>query len=502
VEELIPGLEEAITMNQGQYWVPEPRPRTPGRFADVAQTAPTTPNGRQEDWDHFDLQGTGFYYAEVMSPSALRMTNAGSSASWNWKQTSYSWDPTETWWGAHPAETYHSIPGASGSREGFDDADLDKEAQAAEAGAGEGGEGTATLEGRSGDSLGPQEPAEPTVRNAASKIDAVTSLQVDLPPLPGQDALPGNFLAVGGAMPSEHKVVLEANFGTLMLGARLHSAKGGGGFGTKHIAVDQRLKRRVVCWSFQPPKHLEAARRDELDFAVANEVEKLQEIRHSRLCPYLASEFVDGTLQIVLGYAPGGSVADWLVDAGPLAEAPSRRVVKAVLEGLAHLHRHDVVHGAIRGGNVLLGPGSAIRLSDFGLICLREGRQASTSPSPGDVKAQATSALSNSAAAWMSPEVLEGKAPTQSSDIWSTGCLVAEMALGRPPALGAAFRARQAAESATASRLPLLPDELQGLHESSRNFVALCMRFEPSQRPIAIKLLAGFPEEAATWNEE
>eukprot|EP00439_Symbiodinium_sp_Y106_P060853 s1666_g9.t1 len=166
VEELIPGLEEAITMNQGQYWaavlcvpilrvhalreyqaqllpdqVPEPRPRTPGRFADVAQTAPTTPNGRQEDWDHFDLQGTGFYYAEVMSPSALRMTNAGSSASWNWKQTSYSWDPTETWWGAHPAETYHSIPGASGSREGFDDADLDKEAQAAEAGAGEGGEG-------------------------------------------------------------------------------------------------------------------------------------------------------------------------------------------------------------------------------------------------------------------------------------------------------------------------------------------------------------------------
>eukprot|EP00439_Symbiodinium_sp_Y106_P043258 s6407_g5.t1 len=62
------------------------------------------------------------------------------------------------------------------------------------------------------------------------------------------------------------------------------------------------------------------------------------------------------------------------------------------------------------------------------------------------------------------------------------------MALGRPPALGAAFRARQAAESATASRLPLLPDELQGLHEQSK--IPESFKVQPKLRRIVHEVRA------------
>eukprot|EP00438_Fugacium_kawagutii_P013809 Skav210600 [mRNA] locus=scaffold234:3568:8962:+ [translate_table: standard] len=95
---------------------------------------------------------------------------------------------------------------------------------------------------------------------------------------------------------------------------------------------------------------------------------------------YFAGEVLEGHLYVVTGYAPGGSVADWLADAGPLAEAPTQRVVRSVLEGLGYLHSHDVAHGAVRGGNVLLGPGAAIRLCDFGLSALREGSVAGSVP--------------------------------------------------------------------------------------------------------------------------
>ena len=86
-------------------------------------------------------------------------------------------------------------------------------------------------------------------------------------------------------------------------------------------------------------------------------------------------------------------------------------MLQSCLEGLRFLHGQQVAHGAVRAGNVLLGPGAAIRLGDFGLSVLREGTAAE-------------GLLEHSAAPWMAPEVLEGSKPNALSDIWSIGCLM------------------------------------------------------------------------------
>merc|ERR1712013_475782 len=117
------------------------------------------------------------------------------------------------------------------------------------------------------------------------------------------------------------------------------------------------------------PERIPVTEHAKLRDAVAKEVENLREVRHPRLCPYLACEVVLGELYVVTGYAPGGSVADWLQDSGVMDEAPTRRVVGATLEGLHHLHSlAKLAHGSLRAGNVLLGPGAAVRLADFGLF--------------------------------------------------------------------------------------------------------------------------------------
>ncbi|CAK9032611.1 unnamed protein product [Durusdinium trenchii] len=80
----------------------------------------------------------------------------------------------------------------------------------------------------------------------------------------------------------------------------------------------------------------------------------------------------------------------------------------------------------------------------------------------------------------------------------------AECALGRPIALGAAFRAssqgmffrrpsgRAGEQASTPLLAPLLKQELEALPESSRDYVAKCMRHKASERPHASDILEGW----------
>lgn len=473
-DELPPSLQAAATVRHWAALALEKRPRTPGRDPDELNTAPATPHGREQGWDHFGLLSTGFYLAEAMSPSAMRGIGVGMAAPDPFTggaalsfEKSEEVDPTASWWGTHPAETQAGTGFFRGKKEN------DRLP----------GETTARS----------SSPSAPNVeRNPASKVDAMVSLQVDLPPLPDGAPLDSRTQSVE----ETEKKNFEMSFCSLELVAPLIPAKGGGGYGAKFIALDAKLTRRVVCWRFVAPKHLEAGPRALLQDAVAKDVQQLQLLRHPCLCPYFGAEMVGKELCVVTGYASGGSVADWLADAGPVPEAPCLRVVQSVLQGLEFLHRHMVTHGALRGGNVLLGPGSAIRLGDFGLAALRQ-TGASAAPlgaagglPPTGASAAALGALAQSGAPWMSPEVLEGNKPTAPSDIWSLGCLIAECALGRPIALGAAFRA--SSQASTPLLAPLLKQELEALPESSRDYVAKCMRHKASERPHASDILEGW----------
>jgi serine/threonine protein kinase len=200
----------------------------------------------------------------------------------------------------------------------------------------------------------------------------------------------------------------------------------------------------------------------------------LRNIRHQHLCPVMGCELVAGIgLFVISGYAPGGSVADWLVDAGPLAEPQIGRVLQAAVLGLEHLHSHGVLHTGLRGSNVLLGPGTAVRLADFGCT-LRAGGLVDSTRRP-----------------WMSPELLAGGEPTEASDIWALGCLVVEMTSGRTPWALAAELAERTLEEllrqiATGADTPPLP---KNISIRAQKFVWICLKHDVGSRPSAKKLL-------------
>ncbi|KZV98372.1 kinase-like protein, partial [Exidia glandulosa HHB12029] len=81
------------------------------------------------------------------------------------------------------------------------------------------------------------------------------------------------------------------------------------------------------------------------------------------------------------------------------------------------VHDHQVVHGDIKGANVLVSDEGVARLCDFGLSVLL----AEHSQSISHTGLKGTSR-------WMAPELLvEGTRPSYSTDVYACGCLLIEV---------------------------------------------------------------------------
>ncbi|EGZ29325.1 hypothetical protein PHYSODRAFT_415727, partial [Phytophthora sojae] len=86
--------------------------------------------------------------------------------------------------------------------------------------------------------------------------------------------------------------------------------------------------------------------------------------------------------------------------------------------GLRHLHDSGIVHGDLKGNNILVCD-DGVKLADFGL---------SFRP---DTAAASNGALG--AYRWKAPECLNGESPTFASDIYSFGVCIVEALTGQVP---------------------------------------------------------------------
>ena len=147
--------------------------------------------------------------------------------------------------------------------------------------------------------------------------------------------------------------------------------------------------------------------------------------------PFLVMEFVDGpSLAAVLA-------------GGPLSPARTLDIVAQTAAGLHAAHLAGVVHRDIKPGNLLLAPGSQVKITDFGI-----------SHSIGSAPVTSTGMLLGTAG-YLAPEQVAGSRATSKSDLYSLGVVAYECLAGAPPFAGPQL------EVALAHRdrpLPPLPD--------------------------------------------
>lgn len=165
-----------------------------------------------------------------------------------------------------------------------------------------------------------------------------------------------------------------------------------------------------------------------------------------------------------------GSLADRLVEEGPL---PVRTVVGvgvALAGALETAHRAGIIHGDLKPSNVLVTRYGEVALADFGVAALR------------DAAAGAAVQPSGLTLLHAAPEVLAGAVATPASDVYSLASTLHELLTGQAPFVttgeedAETIRRRVLREPAPPVVVPRVPAELRGLLQRA-------LAKEPGERP-------------------
>ncbi|XP_044446012.1 mitogen-activated protein kinase kinase kinase 18-like [Aegilops tauschii subsp. strangulata] len=179
----------------------------------------------------------------------------------------------------------------------------------------------------------------------------------------------------------------------------------------------------------------------------------------------------DGSYQLFLEFAPGGSLVEQVMSNGGLDERAVRDYAADVAAALAYLHGAGMVHGDVKARNVVIGADGRAKLADFG--CAR--------------KVGAGVPIIGGTPAFMAPEVARGEEQGPAADVWALGCTVIEMATGRAPWTGMDGNALAALHRiGYTEAVPELP---QWLSAEAKDFLARCLVRQANDRCTAAQLL-------------
>ncbi|KAG6851417.1 hypothetical protein C0991_009316 [Blastosporella zonata] len=121
--------------------------------------------------------------------------------------------------------------------------------------------------------------------------------------------------------------------------------------------------------------------------------------------------------------------------------APRRRLADDVGKGLSYLHEKGIIHGDLKGPNILINAAGRARLADFGISSISDSQviawttQSTSASKGGSVRWQAPELFAVGTVEDDDEEVEEAVNNTAASDVYAMGCVFFEVRSLRIPSL-------------------------------------------------------------------
>jgi beta-lactam-binding protein with PASTA domain/tRNA A-37 threonylcarbamoyl transferase component Bud32 len=203
---------------------------------------------------------------------------------------------------------------------------------------------------------------------------------------------------------------------------------GRGGMAEVRRAVDQRLGRPVAVKQLRTDLAVDPT----FQARFRREAQSAAGLNHPTIVAvYDTGEEIDPSSGVAIPYivmelVEGQTLRDVLKDGRKILPERALELTQGVLDALSYSHKAGIVHRDIKPANVMLTPNGGVKVMDFGIA-----------RAVADTSATMTqTAAVIGTAQYLSPEQARGETVDARSDLYSTGCLLYELLVGRPPFVG------------------------------------------------------------------
>jgi eukaryotic-like serine/threonine-protein kinase len=233
---------------------------------------------------------------------------------------------------------------------------------------------------------------------------------------------------------------------------------GRGAMGVVHRARDPRINREVALKAIPLAEEFEAGELEQARLRFFREAEMAGRLSHPHIVTIYDAGEDRGTAYIAMELLRGKHLVEYTSPTRLLPRAIVIEIVARLADALHYAHQNQVVHRDIKPANIMFdAPSGELKITDFGIARLTDSGRTRTGVVLGTPS-------------FMSPEQLQGRDVTGSSDLFSLAVSMYQLLTGQLPFRGdnmpsLMLKIAQEPHPRACAMNPDLPETIDGFFE-------------------------------------